>query len=170
MSISPHASKTLVHRHVLLWDHLHRALASIVLTGHEGWLDLWKGERKPLQGFGRWRKAKERERLQAEMCLRLKPLAGIWRHEAKRRTPRYTQKATAINKGKTPLHQCRREYGARWLRMEDRKAPLIKAMFSDLDRIKAKSLESAIFKIGSSAGTKDLIFRNEEGRWDFREG
>ena len=93
------------------------------------------------------------------MCLRLKPLAGIWRHEAKRQTPRYTQKATAINKGKTPLHQCRREYGARWLRMEDRKAPLIKVVFSDLDRIKAKSLESAIFKIGSSAKTKDLIFK-----------
>ena len=30
--------------------------------------------------------------------------------------------------------------------MEDRRGALIKAMFSDLDRIKAKSLESAIFK------------------------
>jgi len=48
--------------------------------------------------------------------------------------------------------------------MEDRRAPLIKAVFLDLDRIKAKSLESAIFKIGSSAGTKDLFFKNEEGR------
>ena len=62
--------------------------------------------------------------------------------------------------GETPLHQCRREYGARRLRMEDRRAPLIKAMFSDLDRIKARGLESAIFKIGSSARTKD----------NFREG
>ena len=48
--------------------------------------------------------------------------------------------------------------------MEDRRALLIEAMFSDLDRIKTESLESAIFKIGSSAGTKDMIFKNEEGR------
>ena len=61
--------------------------------------------------------------------------------------------------GETPLHQCRREYDAKWLRMEDQKAPLIKAVFSDLDRIKAKSLGSTIFKIGSSAKTKDLIFK-----------
>ena len=44
--------------------------------------------------------------------------------------------------------------------MEDQKDPLIKAIFSDLDKIKAKGLESAIFKIGSSARTKD----------DLREG
>ena len=44
--------------------------------------------------------------------------------------------------------------------MEGQRALLIKAMFSDLDRIKTESLESAIFKIGSSAGTKDLIFQN----------
>ena len=44
--------------------------------------------------------------------------------------------------------------------MEDRRDPLIKVVFSDLDRIKAKGLESAILKIGSSSGTKD----------DFREG
>ena len=54
--------------------------------------------------------------------------------------------------------------------MEDWKAPLIKAVFSDLDRIKAKSLESAIFKIGSSAGTKDLIFKNGKGRQNYGEG
>jgi len=53
--------------------------------------------------------------------------------------------------------------------MEDQRAPLIKVMFSDLDRIKAKSLESAIFKIGSSAVTEDLFFKNKEGRGDFRE-
>jgi hypothetical protein len=44
--------------------------------------------------------------------------------------------------------------------MEDRKAPLIKAVFSDLHKIKAKGLELAIFKIGSSVRTKN----------DFREG
>ena len=44
--------------------------------------------------------------------------------------------------------------------MEDQKAPLIKAIFSDLDKIKAKGLESTIFKIGSSVRTKN----------DFREG
>ena len=43
-------------------------------------------------------------------------------------------------------------------------ALLIKVVFSDLDRIKTKSLESAIFKIGSLTRTKDLIFKNEEGR------
>jgi hypothetical protein len=48
--------------------------------------------------------------------------------------------------------------------MKDQRALLIKAMFSDLYRIKTESLESAIFKIGSSARTKDLIFKNEEGR------
>ena len=56
--------------------------------------------------------------------------------------------------GKTSLHQCRREYGARWLRIEDRRALLIKVMFLDLNRIKTGSLESAFFKIGSLAGTK----------------
>ena len=44
--------------------------------------------------------------------------------------------------------------------MEDRKAPLIKAVFLDQDKIKAKGLESAIFKIGSLVRTKN----------DFREG
>jgi len=39
--------------------------------------------------------------------------------------------------------------------MEDQKAPLIKAIFSDIDKIKAKGLESAIFKIGSSVRTKN---------------
>ena len=44
--------------------------------------------------------------------------------------------------------------------MEDRRASLIKVVFSDLDKIKAKGLESAIFKIGSSVRTKN----------DFQEG
>ena len=43
-------------------------------------------------------------------------------------------------------------------------------MFSDLNEIKIGSLESAIIKIGSLAGTEDLIFKNEEGRWDSWEG
>ena len=46
--------------------------------------------------------------------------------------------------------------------MEERRAPLIKAVLSDLDRIKAKSLESAIFKIGSLAVTKDLMKKGDE--------
>ena len=54
--------------------------------------------------------------------------------------------------------------------MEDRRALLIKAVFLDLERIKTKSLESAIFKIGSSAGTKDLIFKNGKGRQNYGEG
>jgi len=95
MSISPHASETLVHRHVLLQDLLRCALASVVLAGHEGWLDLRKG-RKLLYGFGRQRRAKEQLRM--EMCLRPKHTAGIWRHEAKRRTPPDVQKATAVNR------------------------------------------------------------------------
>jgi len=35
-SISPHASETLVHRHILLRDFLRCALASVVFAGHEG--------------------------------------------------------------------------------------------------------------------------------------
>ena len=54
--------------------------------------------------------------------------------------------------------------------MEDRRALLINAMFSNLDRIKTESLESAIFKIGSSAGTKDLISKNGKGRQNYGEG
>ena len=61
--------------------------------------------------------------------------------------------------GETPLHQCWREYGTIWLRIGDQRALLIKAVFLDLDRIKTKSMESAIFKSGSLAGTKDLIFK-----------
>ena len=54
--------------------------------------------------------------------------------------------------------------------MGNLRAPLIKAIFSDIDKIKAKGLESAIFKIGSSAGTKDLIFKNGKGRQNYGEG
>jgi len=54
--------------------------------------------------------------------------------------------------------------------MEDRRALLIKAVFLDLDRIKTESLESTIFKIGSLAGTKDLIFKNGKGRQNYGEG
>ena len=43
-------------------------------------------------------------------------------------------------------------------------------MFSDLSGIKIGSLESAIFKIGSLAGTKDLIFKNGKGRQNYGEG
>ena len=39
--------------------------------------------------------------------------------------------------------------------MKDRKAPLIKAVFLDLDKIKAKGLEWAIFKIDSLVRTKN---------------
>ena len=39
--------------------------------------------------------------------------------------------------------------------MEDQKAPLIKAIFLDLDKIKAKGLESAIFEISSLVRTKN---------------
>ena len=54
-----------------------------------------KGRRKTATGFGRRRRAKEQ--LRVKMCSRPKPPAGIWRPKAKRRTPRYAQKATAIN-------------------------------------------------------------------------
>ena len=36
MSISPHASETLVHWHILFWDFLHRVLASVAFAGYEG--------------------------------------------------------------------------------------------------------------------------------------
>jgi len=40
----PHTSKALVHRHVLLWNLLHRTFASVVFADHEVWLDLQEGE------------------------------------------------------------------------------------------------------------------------------
>ena len=58
MSISPHTSETLVHRHVLLQDLLHHALASVILASHEKRLDLRRGERKPLYGFWQAEKSK----------------------------------------------------------------------------------------------------------------
>ena len=48
--------------------------------------------------------------------------------------------------GEAPLHQCRRDYGTRQLRIKDRGGPLMKAMFLDLSGINIGSLESAIPK------------------------
>ena len=46
--------------------------------------------------------------------------------------------------------------------MEDRRALLIKAVFSDLNGIKIGSLESAILKIDSLAGTKENTVRQRK--------
>jgi hypothetical protein len=35
MSISPYAPEALIHRHIVFWDFLRRALASVILAGHE---------------------------------------------------------------------------------------------------------------------------------------
>ena len=57
MSISPHASEALVHRHVLLWDLLRRALATVLLAGHE--VDRIYGQGgRPLQCSVRAKKCK----------------------------------------------------------------------------------------------------------------
>ena len=72
--ISPHASEMLAHWHVFLRDLLRRSLTVVILAGHE--IDrIYRKGRKPLQGFGRQRSAKEQ--LRVEMCSRPKPSAGI---------------------------------------------------------------------------------------------
>ena len=75
MSISPHALETLVHRHILLQDFLRRAFASVIFAGHGGRLDLRKGEREPLQGFDRRRRAEKQ--LRVGVYSRPKPPASI---------------------------------------------------------------------------------------------
>ena len=54
MSTSPHASETLVHRHVLLQDLLRCALAPVVLAGH--WI--YKKGKKAATEFVRAEKCK----------------------------------------------------------------------------------------------------------------
>ena len=93
------------------------------------------------------------------MCLRPKPSAGIWRHEAKRRMPRGAQKATAINRRRNTTSPMSKRIRRQMTKDGRSKGSLNKGYVLDIDRIKAKSLGSAIFKIGSSAGTKDLIFK-----------
>ena len=52
MSISAHASETLIHRHILLQDLLHRMLVMVVLAGHE--VDrIYKKGGRPLLSFAR---------------------------------------------------------------------------------------------------------------------
>ena len=57
MSISPHTSEALIHRHVLLRNLLCYALAMVLLTGHE--VDrIYRKGGKPLQSFARAKKSK----------------------------------------------------------------------------------------------------------------
>ena len=57
MSISPHASKALIHWHVLLWNLLRHALAAVLLASHEVDRIYRKGGR-PLQSSARAKKCK----------------------------------------------------------------------------------------------------------------
>ena len=54
MWISPHASKALIHRHVLLQNLLRRTFASVVLAGH--WI--YKKGKKATTKFARTEKYK----------------------------------------------------------------------------------------------------------------
>ena len=57
MSILPHESEVLVHRHILLQDLLRRTLAAVVLAGHE--VDrIYKKGGRPLQSSVRVKKCK----------------------------------------------------------------------------------------------------------------
>ena len=60
--------------------------------------------------------------------------------------------------GEAPLHQRWREYGARWLRTEDRVVLLMKAMFLDLIRFRLEVWDR-LFQIGSLAETRSTIRR-----------
>ena len=56
-TISPHASKALAHRHVLLLGLLRRTLAVVILAGHEiDWI--YRKKERPLQGSARAEKRK----------------------------------------------------------------------------------------------------------------
>ena len=57
MSISPHALKALVHRHVLLRNLFCRALAEVLLTSHEV-NRIYRKRRRPLQSSTRAEKSK----------------------------------------------------------------------------------------------------------------
>ena len=57
MSISPHASEALIHQHVLLQNLLRRALATVLLAGHEVDRIYRKGGR-PLWSFAKTEKCK----------------------------------------------------------------------------------------------------------------
>ena len=57
MSISPDASKALIHRHVLLQNLLRHTLATVLLAGHEVYRIYRKGG-KPLQSSMRAEKCK----------------------------------------------------------------------------------------------------------------
>ena len=59
-------------------------------------------------------------------------------------------------KGETPLHQCRREYGAKQLTAEDRGIRLMKAMFSDLIGLRLEVWDR-LYQIGSLAEARSVI-------------
>ena len=57
MSISPHASEALVHRHILLRNILRHTLAAVVLAGHEiDWI--YRKGGRPLWSFAKAKKCK----------------------------------------------------------------------------------------------------------------
>ena len=62
--------------------------------------------------------------------------------------------------GEASLHQCWREYGTRWLRIEDRKALLMKAMFLDLIKLRLEVWDR-LYRIGSLAKTKMQLNNRE---------
>ena len=95
--ISPHASEALAHRHVLLQSLLRRALAAVVLTGHEvAWI-YWK-RRKPLQGCEGREVQRNRSGCRYR-CVRGQSLRLVF-EAAERRDGclEEVQKATAINR------------------------------------------------------------------------
>ena len=58
MSILPHASEALAHRHVLLQDLLRHMVAAVLLAGHE--VDqIYRKRERPLQSSMRVEKSKE---------------------------------------------------------------------------------------------------------------
>ena len=57
MLISPHASEALVHWHVLLRNLLRRALAAVLLAGHEVYR-IYRKKERPLQSSTRAEKSK----------------------------------------------------------------------------------------------------------------
>ena len=58
MLISPHALEALIHQHVLLRNLLRRALAAVLLAGHE--VDrIYRKRGRPLQSSVRAKKSKE---------------------------------------------------------------------------------------------------------------
>ena len=97
MSILPHVSEALVHRHVILWDLLRHTLVVVIFASHGiNWI-YGKGGR-PLWSFAKVEKCKGTGTVVSVDVFEARALSQYLSHRAKRWTPRDVQKTTTINR------------------------------------------------------------------------